>query len=130
MADDLGSVLWRALKKSGAVWEYPYQKGFRAPHVVLRRGKHSDGFVDTLQYLSAVSKLTQAARLLAEKLKRRLLDVEIDWVIGSPMVGIPFATAVAPMLGARRVGFTEKVGEGKELICRLDMLPGENFLIV
>ncbi len=130
MADELGSVLWKAMKNASAVWEYPYQKGFLAPHLVLRSGKHSDRFVDALQYLSVVSNLTQAARLLAEKLKRRLLDTEIDWVVGSPMAGIPLATIIAPMLGAKRVGFNEKIGGSKELVCRFNLSPGENFLMV
>ena len=121
--------LWKAMKDSGAVWEHPGDP--RAPHVVLRSGKHSDGYVDTLQYLSNVRSLAVVAEMLAERLQRRLGIIKVDWVVGSPMAGIPFATALAPCIGASRIGFNEKVrGSDKDLICRFDIPYGQNFLII
>ena len=120
--------LWQGMKKAGAVWEHPGDP--RAPHVVLRSERHSDGFVDTLQFLSGVVDLGIAAQTLATKLRRKL-GIKIDWVFGSPMAGVPFATAVALHLGATRVGFNEKVkGSDTNLICRFDVQSGDNFLII
>lgn len=130
LGDDIGSVLWKSMKKSGAVWEFQYQGNPRAPHVGLRSGKHSDGFIDTLQYLSNVDNLAWAARTLVGKLKKMISDERIDWVFGSPMAGIPFATACAMFLGIRRVGFTEKAGGDKELTCRFDVPARERFIVI
>src|SRR3989344_4985251 len=47
------------------------------------------------------------------------------------MAGISFATVVAPMLGARRIAFTEKVGgDNKKLTCRFSIPFGESFLVI
>lgn len=120
--------LWRAMKSDGAVWEYP--KDSRAPHVRLRKGRHSDGFVNTLQYLSDVSNLNFVAEMLAEKLEHRL-GLKIDWVIGSPMAGISLATMVASYMGATRIGFNEKiVGGDKDFVCRFDIPSGQNLLMI
>ena len=118
--------LWQAMKEIGAVWEHSGNP--QAPLVVLRNNRrHSNGFVDTLQFLSNVSNLEVAAFALAKKLSGKL-EIKIDWVFGSPMAGIPFATANARHMRARKIGFTEKV-DGK-LICRFDIPPGNNFLII
>ncbi len=124
---DVGTHLWTAMKESGAVWEHPGDP--RAPHVVLRNGRHSNGFVDTLQYLSDIENLRRAAEALATKLNRKILHGETRWVFGSPVAGISFATVVAPHVGATRIAFTEKV-TARELICRFNVPPGETFLAV
>ena len=129
IVNSLGTRLWELMKRSGAVWEYSYKGNLRAPHVVLRSGKHSNGFVDTLQYLSRVANLSAAAEMLARKLAGGLDGIRPDWIFGSPMAGIPFATEVARSWEINRIGFNEKVGD-KELICRFDLSPGEKFLIV
>ena len=118
---------WRDLKEHGAVWQHP--GNCQAPHVVLRSGKHSDGFIDTLQFLSVVVNLNLAAHALSEQVRRELTSQRIDWVFGSPMAGIPLATAAAPFLGAGRVGFTEKKGD-KELICRFEIPPSARVLLI
>ena len=124
-----GRQMWQSMKGAGAVWEHPEDP--RAPHVVLRSGKHSDGFIDTLQFLSQVNYLELAAQVLAEKLRKRT-KMKIDWVFGSPMAGIPFATVLARHVGAKRIGFNEKTGggDGKDLICRFDLQSWETFLVV
>lgn len=116
--------VWQLLGENGAVWHYPGDP--RSPHPVLRSGKHSDGFVDTLAYISRVRNAQQAAKLLVEELGTSLLG-KVDWVVGSPMAAVQFAYAVAAELGAEHSGFTEKVGE-KDLICRSDMEPGSRVL--
>ncbi len=118
--------IWNMVKKSGAVWEYP--KDPRAPHVILRGGNHSNGLVDMLQFLSQIKYLELAAEALADKLRQKI-RAKIDWVFGSPMAGIPFATAVARHLGVKHAGFTEKVGE-KDLICRFNLGPADTFLMI
>lgn len=117
---------WQNLEQNGGVWRHTGDA--RTPHVVLRSGLHSNGFIDTLQYLSVVSNLTRAAdSQVAELLKVLDLPARVDWVVGSPMAGIPFATAVGIRLNAKHVGFTEKKGN-TDLVCRFDMQPGARVL--
>lgn len=117
--------MWEAMKAGGGVWEHPGDP--RAPHVVLRGGEHSDGYIDTLQYLSNTANLDFAAEEMAAKVAEWLSGQRVDWVFGSPMAGIPFATVVGMKLGVPHVGFTEKVGD-KEQICRFDVPDGTVFL--
>ncbi len=122
---------WEAMKASNAVWEHSGDP--KAPHVRLRNGRCTDGFIDTLQYLSTVVNLVFAAKAMADKLIARLGNQQVDWVFGSPMAGIPFATLVGVKMGILRVGFTEKdgnVADNKSQICRFDVGPGETFLRV
>jgi orotate phosphoribosyltransferase len=118
--------VWEELVENGAVWHYP--KDPRSPHPRLREGQHSDGFIDTLAYISVVENMEASARSLARALRKHLAGQRIDWVIGSPMAAIPFATAVGMELRAKRVGFTEKVKGTDELECRFDMEPGSRVL--
>ncbi|OGG41014.1 hypothetical protein A2118_01890 [Candidatus Kaiserbacteria bacterium GWA2_50_9] len=115
---------WQDMKSSQAVWEHSGDP--RAPHVRLRNGHCSDGFIDSLQYLSAPSKLSLAANAMSHKLLEKV-GVRPIWIFGSPMAGIPFATVVGIKMGVLRVGFTEKVGD-KDQICRFDVAPGATFL--
>jgi len=126
---DGGALLWKEMKRSGAVWEHSGDK--KAPHVVLRSGRHSNGFIDVLTYLSVVKNLGEVASAMAKKLRPMLQDAPGFWMFGSPMAGVPFATAVALSLNkwATRVGFTEKVGP-KKLICRFDLPAGKKFLMI
>jgi orotate phosphoribosyltransferase len=119
---------WGRLHASGAVWVRPCDS--RAPHVVLRSGRHSDGFIDTLRFLSETHNLKLAANALAYELMQDIGGTRIDWVFGSPMAGIPLATVVASMLDAKHVAFTEKKGGDKELISRFDVPPGETVLLI
>lgn len=117
---------WNSLKVHGAVWGYPGDP--RAPHVELRSGKHSDGFIDTLQYLSPIRFLSSAAGILADRIGLSPgIRGKVDWVFGSPMAGIPFATVVGQMIGAGSIGFTEKVDD-KNLFCRFDLPSGSRVL--
>ncbi len=120
---------WARLRFAGAVWQHSGDA--RAPHVVLRSGKHSDGFIDTLRYLSGVGNLLTAADELSDLLRKSVRPEypRIVWVFGSPMAGIPLAVAVAQSIRAERVAFTEKKGD-KELICRYDVAPGETVLLI
>lgn len=118
---------WKKLCEFESVWQH--SGDIKAPHVVLRSGRHSDGFIDTLQFLCGVKNLHDAAAALAVHLNDAIGHEEVDWVFGSPMAGIPIATIVAPMVWARNVGFTEKTGE-KDLICRFDIEPKHNVLVV
>lgn len=118
---------WQDIVSNGAVWQHSGDP--RAPHVVLRGGKHSDGFIDALQYISLVEKLIDSAVILSDLIKARIGKQKIDWVFGSPMAGIPLATIVACQIYADRVGFTEKVGD-KELICRYDLPVGAKVLLI
>ncbi|HTY39570.1 MAG TPA: hypothetical protein VMC43_00560 [Candidatus Paceibacterota bacterium] len=120
---------WDELRAAGAVWQH--SRDPRAPHVVLRSGRHSDGFIDTLQYLSAVRNLEAAAHALERELNFELRAGTVDWVFGSPMAGVPIATVVALQLRADHIAFTEKTGkDGKELVCRFDVPAGESVLCV
>ena len=118
---------WESIQNFGSVWQHSGDP--RAPHVVLRSGKHSDGFVDTLQFLSKVEYLNCAAQTLAVTMEDSgIKGMKIDWVFGSPMAGGPIATAVAPILGAENIGFTEKKGDN--LVCRFDLEPEARVVIV
>lgn len=118
---------WKELSAHGAVWRY--QGDLRAPHAILRSGLHTNGFIDALRYLSFVRNLTDTAGILAMELNRRIGHTEVDWVFGSPMAAIQFAGAVAPLVGAKKVGFTEKVGDDK-LLCRHNVQSGETVLLI
>jgi len=117
---------WTDMKASHAVWEH--SGNAKAPHVQLRNGHCTDGFIDTLQYLSSTANLVFATEAMAVKLTAKLGGRQADWAFGSPMAGIPFATLVGVKMGIPRVGFTEKTGNNKDQICRFDMLPGTVFL--
>lgn len=121
---DRAQYWWEDLQRVGAVWRHPGDP--RAPHVSIRGGACSDGFVDVLRLLVRVGNLHAVARELAYKLNAVLGNTRIDWVFGSPVAGIPLATAVAPLIGARNVGFTEKIGDN--LVCRFDVPAGEMVL--
>lgn len=120
----VGDWLQIMLEREG-MWRH--QGDPRAPHVVLRSGLHSDGYIDSLQFLSQTRYLKLAALDLKRLLINEIGSTGVDWVVGSPMAGIPFATAVGMELGAKQVGFTEKAGD-KELVCRFDMEPGAQVL--
>lgn len=124
MKDSAG--FWKDMKASNAVWEHPGDP--RAPHVRLRNGCCTNGFIDSLQYLSSTTNLAFASKAMADKLIARLGGKELDWGFGSPMSGIPFATLVSIKMGIPRVGFTEKVGNTKDQICRFDIPKGSVFL--
>lgn len=115
---------WADMKANRAVWEH--SGNMRAPHVRLRGGKCSNGFVDSLQYLSMPPKLTLAADTMADKLFERAGIMPV-WTFGSPMAAIPISTVVGIKMGVERVGFTEKIGD-KDQICRFDVAPGATFL--
>ena len=119
---------WQDMKASNAVWEYSGDP--RAPHVRLRNGRCTNGFIDSLQYLSMTSNLTFAAKALADKLVVKLGGERLDWVFGSPMAGIPFSTLVGVKMDVTRVGFTEKMSDNKTQICRFDLPPGDVILDV
>lgn len=123
MKDSAG--FWRDMKEGRAVWEYSGDP--RAPHARLRGGKCSDGFIDSLQYLSNTANLIFAADAMAAKLTAKLAGGRLDWGFGSPMAAIPIATVTGIKMGIPRVGFTEKVGD-KEQICRFDVPPETIFL--
>ncbi|MEK7586474.1 MAG: hypothetical protein AAB453_01230 [Patescibacteria group bacterium] len=123
----IGKDLWRRMKGCGAVWEHSGDP--RAPHVALRGDKHSDGFIDTLRFLSDTDNRANAAELLITRLNSKYFE-DIDWVFGSPMAGIPFATTLAGCFNHNvNLGFTEKVNE-KDLICRFEIEPGQSVLMV
>jgi len=117
--------VWQAMKAGGGVWEHSGDT--RTPHVVLRGGDHSDGYIDTLQFLSNTKNLVFAAEAMAKKMLERLHGQPVDWIFGSPMAGIPFATVTGIKMGVPRVGFTEKIGD-KEQVCRFDLPPRSVFL--
>ncbi len=117
---------WEDMKQSRAVWEHSGDP--RAPHVVLRNGKCSDGFIDTLQYLSDTRNLSFASDAMAKMLLGEIGDRRLDWGFSSPMAAIPFGTLVSLRMGITRTGFTEKTGNNKDLICRFDMPRGAVFL--
>ncbi len=119
---------WKELEEGGGVWRYSGNP--KSPHVSLRSGLHSDGFIDTLQYLSVVPSLVEASSHLASKIRQVIGNLKIDWVIGSPMAGVQFAAMVGMHIGSRRVGFTEKGKTPTDLICRFDMEPGSMVLLI
>lgn len=118
---------WNSIQEFGSLWQHSGDP--RAPHVVLRNGKHSDGFIDTLKFLSKMEYLTCAAQMLSVSMKESGINgKKIDWAFGSPMAGIPIATAVAQIIGAKNIGFTEKNGD--DIVCRFDLEPGESFIVI
>ena len=128
MKDADSARFWADMKEHHAVWEHPGDP--RAPHVRLRSGHCSNGFIDSLQYLSRTPQLSFAADVMAHKLLERTGTFRRpDWVFGSPMAAIPFATVVGMRMNALRVGFTEKVGS-VDHICRFDIPDGAEFLDV
>ena len=119
---------WEEMRRNNAVWRYGGNP--LAPHVELRSGLHSDGFVDTLQYLSKVKNLQRASLDLAENIESVIGSGVVDWVFGSPMAGVPIATITGGILGAKRVAFTEKGDDNKGLVCRFEVGPGSRVLLI
>jgi len=83
-----------------------------------------------LQFLSDINNLMEAARAMANALRNYGYPGQADWIFGSPMAGIPFATMVGTTLGIRKIGFTEKGRDDRELICRFNVEPGQSVLRV
>jgi hypothetical protein len=115
---------WEDIVRSGSVWRH--SGDWRAPHVVLSGGKHTDGFVDTLQFLCKLENLHKSACALAQEVRKHKGTENIDWVFGSPMAGILPAIAVADALGVKNIGFTEKNGDS--LKCRFSVGHGSLVL--
>lgn len=118
--------LWNDMKVGGAVWEHSGNPN--APHARLRSGRCTDGFIDTLQYLSNTVNLVFVAKAMADKLIVRLGGERLDWGFSSPLAAIPFGTIVGMKMGIPRLGFTEKTGNNKDQVCRFDVAPGSTFL--
>lgn len=118
---------WERMKECGAVWEYPDDP--RSPHVVLRRGKHSNGFIDTIRFLSLTRQREAAAQTISGMVRERFgSNQRIDNVFGSPMGSVHLVGDVAHGISAKRTGILEKKDGG--FIVRTPLEPGETALIV
>lgn len=100
------------LDLAGGFWQH--NGDTKAPHAVIRAGKHSDGFINlpmALKY-SAINNLFAAS--LVNKMNRQNLG-RIDWVVGSDHAAATFSSAVAQRLAVEwkncdiKHDFTEKI---------------------
>lgn len=80
----------------------------KKPHAELTSGMCSNGFFDCLRLLKYVNVSEVLAVQLAIKIRKKIGDKKIDWVIGSPMAGITFAYELARALSAKVSMFVEK----------------------
>lgn len=112
----------------GAVWQHSNE--FSAPHIALRNGKHSRIFINLTPYFSEPAHLKEAASHLMQELIFALGDdTSIDWVFGSPIVGVDFVKMLASVIEAKNVGFLEKGDDGR-LICSQEIEVKKRVLFV
>jgi len=100
------------------------------PHAELTSGMCSNGFFDCLRVLKYVILSEILANQLARKIRNRIGDQTVDWVIASPMAGITFGHDVARALGAPISTFTDKDPDqkGKMLWKRMAIPENETVL--
>ncbi len=100
------------------------------PHAELTSGNCSNGFFNCLEVLKYVNLSEILANQLARKIRQEIENVNIGWVIASPMAGITFGHDVARALGAQVMFFTEKdpKEKGKMLWNRVQIPEGEIVL--
>ncbi len=99
-------------------------------HAELTSGKCSNGFFNCLKALKYININEIFAYHLAAKIRKEIGEVQVDWVIGSPMAGITFSYAVARHLGAAVQLFTEKDPEVKgRMLWKREVIPeGDSVL--
>lgn len=101
---------------AGGFWRHNGEP--KAPHAVLRSGKHSDGFVALPEALKYAAINDLFAMLLVSKIKAEIRGNKIDWVVGSDHAAATFSSAVANRLAKEyphtevKHDFTEKVMDG------------------
>ena len=91
-------------KIARCLWQY--EEGSGGPHAVLTSGKHSTGFIDTLELLTYTPLCDRLATQLAVKIRKAYAG-RVDWVVGSDHAGADFSQSVARALKCRHA-FTEK----------------------
>ncbi len=102
------------IRLAGGFWQHNGDS--KAPHVVLRSGKHSDGFIAVTSALQYVTINDLFAISLANKILRQYSG-KINWVVGSDHAAAIFSYAVACQLQNRwydvrpkiKYDFSEKV---------------------
>jgi orotate phosphoribosyltransferase len=112
----------------GAAWMHDGNP--ENPHAELTSGMCSNGFFDCLRVLKHVNFSEILANQLAKRIRLLIGDVQVDWVIGSPMAGITFAHDVARKIGAHFSAFVEKDPEnsGRMLWKRMEIPAGAKVL--
>ena len=106
----------------GCIWRHGGNP--KSPHVVLRSGLCSDGFVECMRAL----RFPYVCEILAIQLAKKLNDEGIkrlDFVVGAPIGGMTFANEVAKAFSAEFV-FMEKDPRdrtGRKMLWRGDTLP-------
>lgn len=102
----------RIIYLAGGFWQHNGDP--KAPHAILRSGKHSDGFIAVTAALNYVAINDLFATLLAHKINRQNWH-QIDWIVGSDHAAATFSYAVAHRLAIQwnnrelKHDFTEKV---------------------
>ncbi len=103
------------LSLTGALWQHNGDP--KAPHAMLRSGKHSDGFIAVTEALKYATINSLFAVSLVNKINRQNLG-HIDWVVGSDHAAATFSYAVAQRFMIEWINrdlkhnFSEKVVEG------------------
>jgi orotate phosphoribosyltransferase-like protein len=103
------------IKLAGGFWRHNCDP--KAPHAVLRSGKHSDGFIALPEALKYVAINNLFASLLVIKIKAQNSG-QIDWVVGSDHSAATLSYAVASRLSKEHLhndvkhDFTEKAEVG------------------
>lgn len=116
------------LRQTGSLWTHSGDP--KDPHALLTSGKHSDGFVNTLEALSH----TVYCSLFADLMLGELVSVcngwpEASWVVGSDHAAAAISHAVATALRARH-DFCEKGPDKTQVWGRFVIKPEEPTLIV
>lgn len=100
------------------------------PHAELTSGMCSNGFFDCLRVLKYVNLSEILANQLAHKIRKKIGNQKVDWVIASPMAGITFGHDVARALRASIFMFVEKnpIRKDEMLWNRMAIPKGETVL--
>ncbi len=107
------------IKLAGGFWRHNDDP--KAPHAVLRSGKHSDGFISAPEALKYTAINNLFANLLVSKLKSQIIGA-VHWVVGSDHAAATFSYAVANRLAKEfrfpdiKHDFTEKGVHGRDEI--------------
>ncbi len=97
-------------------------------HFELRSGLHSNQFFQCAQLLQQPRVAEKLCAALAEKMKGKLSDMQIDTVVAPAMGGIVIGHDMARALDKRFI-FVEKENHALSLR-RFKVVPGERFVVV
>ena len=112
-----------------AFWKYKGDPTVENPHVFMKSGLHSNGYINCLEVLKFCN-LCEIFALLSARALRRVYSGPVDWVVGPGNSAINFIHDLAKFLQAEVHAFTEKDADGRPILWNRFTIPeGKKVLI-